>query len=239
MGVTNPLGAHIYCGSTLPHEYFSQSSKIRIYFQTDSENETGGFSLTVKTVNACSRNYTALQGRLHSGNDPQDCKTTITVPADYAISLYFYRFFFILNDCEKSYMKIYDGDFDNGALLGTWCGYTMPSPVFSKGNLLSIATKFDNSTGYFTRGSYDVFYVASKKSDGRGCGGEIYNYGGYFTSPLYPSSNRTNNNCTWTVSVPQNLKVAIKFSGKKIAKGWTLNIKILLPFKFYFFISKI
>lgn len=214
MGVVNPIGAHIYCGSTLPHEYISQSSKIRIYFQSNSQIQKGGFTLTVKTVNACSRNYTALQGRLTSGMEPESCKTTITVPNNYTISFYFYRFFFIVNDCDKSFMKFYDGDFDNGALLDTLCGYAQPNPIFSKGNLVSIHTKYDNSTGSFVRGSYDIFYVASPKSKGRGCGGDIYNYGGYFTSPLYPSNNRTNYNCTWTVSVPQNLKVAIKFGGK-------------------------
>lgn len=214
MGVTNPIGAHIYCGSTLPHEYISQSAKLRIYFQTDSTVQKSGFTLTVKTVNSCSRNYTALQGRLVSGNEPENCKMTIAVPSDYTISLYFYRFFFIMNDCEKSFMKIYDGNFENGALLEKLCGYTMPNPIFSRGNLVSIMTRYDNSTGMFGRGNYDIFYVASKKSNGQGCGGDIYNYGGYFTSPLYPSSNRTNYDCQWTVSVPQNLKVALKFAGK-------------------------
>lgn len=32
-----------------------------------------------------------------------------------------------------------------------------------------------------------------------------------FTSPLYPNSNRTSFDCTWSVMVPQNLKVAIRF----------------------------
>lgn len=143
---------------------------------------------------------------------------TITVPEDYTISLYFYRFFFIANDCEKSFMKVYDGDFSSGALLGTMCGYTMPNPIFSNGNLISIVTKFDNSTGYYSRGNFDIFYAASKKSKGQGCGGDFYNYGGYFTSPLYPSSNRTSYDCTWTITVPQNLKVAMKFAGKRIKK---------------------
>lgn len=216
MGVSSPIGSHIYCGSTSPHEYASQTSKLRIYFSSDSTNEFDGFSVTVRTINACMRNFTALQGRFYSGNQPESCKTTITVPESYTISLYFYRFFFILNDCEKSFMKIYDGDFDNGALLETLCGYSTPNPIFSTGNQLSILTKYENGTGYFNRGSFDILYVASEKSKGRGCGGDIYNYGGYFTSPLYPSSNRTNYDCTWNVTVPQNLRVALRFAGNEI-----------------------
>lgn len=214
MGVSSPLGSHIYCGSSLPHEYFSQSAKLRIYFVSNSDKEFEGFNLTVRTINACSRNFTALQGRYYSGNQPESCKTTITVPEDYTISLYFYRFYFMNNDCMKSSMKIYDGDFDNGALLQTLCSYTTPNPIFSRGNQLSIVTKFENITGAFNRGSFDILYVASKKSNGRGCGGDIYNYGGYFTSPLYPSNNRTNYDCTWSIKVPQNLKVAMKFAGE-------------------------
>lgn len=216
MGVTSPIGAHIYCGSSLPHEYFSQSAKLRIYFVSNSANEFDGFNLTVRTINACSRNFTALQGRYSSGNQPESCKTTITVPEDYTISLYFYRFFFMQNDCEKSSMKIYDGDFDNGALLHSLCSYSTPNPIFSTGNQVSIVTKFDNSTGPFSRGTFDILYVASRKSNGRGCGGDIYNYGGYFTSPLYPSNNRTNYDCTWSIKVPQNLKVAMKFAGETL-----------------------
>jgi cubilin len=111
-------------------------------------------------------------------------------------------------------MKVYDGDFDSGSLLETLCGYAQPNPIFSNGNLISIRTQYDNSSGSFGRGNYDIFYVASPKNKGQGCGGDFYNYGGYFTSPLYPSSNRTNYNCTWTITVPQNLKVAMKFGGK-------------------------
>lgn len=218
LGVNNPIGAHIYCGSSQPHEYFSQSSKLRIYFVTNSasdtkEKEYGGFNFTVKTISACSRNFTALQGRYYSGSKPESCKTTITVPANYTISLYFYRFFYILNDCEKSFMKIYDGDFDNGALLATYCGYTLPNPIFSTGNQISIVTKNDNSSN-FNQGTFDIFYIASEKSKGPGCGGDIYNYGGFFTSPLYPNNNRTNFDCTWNIMVPQNLKVAVKFAGE-------------------------
>jgi cubilin len=208
------LGYHSYCGNTMPHVYYSSSSKLRIYFVSDSENEREGFNLTVRTVNACTRNFTALQGRYSSGNNPQSCKTTITVPVDYTISLYFYRFFMVMNDCEKSSMKIYDGSFDNGALLQTLCGYTVPDPIFSTGNQLSIVTKYHNDTSWHSRGNFDILYVASKKSKGPGCGGDIYNYGGYFTSPLYPNNNRTNFDCTWNVTVPQNLIVAVKFASE-------------------------
>lgn len=51
-------------------------------------------------------------------------------------------------------------------------------------------------------------------SSGVGCGGELYNYGGIFTSPSYPSADRNNSDCTWTINVPMNLLVAVSFPSK-------------------------
>jgi cubilin len=213
-GVNGPSAPHIYCNNILPHDYLSSSNKIRIYFESNSMAEFEGFELKIKTVDACSRNFTALQGRLVSSPDPKDCQITIKVPENYTISLYFYRFNFYQTNCDKASMKIYDGDLATGALMGRVCGYTLPDPFFSTGNQISINIAYgDDETYMYMRGNYDILYTASKKEDGRGCGGEIFNYGGIFSSPLYPNSNRTNNDCTWTVTVPQNLKIAIKFSG--------------------------
>lgn len=50
--------------------------------------------------------------------------------------------------------------------------------------------------------------------EGPGCGGELYNYGGSFSSPGYPNTEQNSSDCTWTVSVPMNLYVAINFNGK-------------------------
>lgn len=58
---------------------------------------------------------------------------------------------------------------------------------------------------------YDITYVATDK--GRGCGGDIFNYGGEFSSPLYPSTERNNVDCRWTIEVPMNLVVSLKFTG--------------------------
>ncbi|KAL7042861.1 hypothetical protein ACKWTF_001317 [Chironomus riparius] len=212
MGVSGPNAPHIYCGANIPHDYYSTSEKIKIMFTSNSENEFSGFKMDIKAVSVCSRTFTALQGRIISDSKAESCQTSINVPADYTISLYFYRFMFYQNDCEKAFMKVYDGDFENGALLKTLCGYATPNPIFSTGNQLSILVQYEKDATSFSRGMYDILYVASEKVKGPGCGGEIFNYGGMFSSPSYPSNNRTNFDCTWTVSVPQNLKMALKFT---------------------------
>lgn len=213
-GVSGPNSPHIYCGTAIPTFYHSTTSKIRIMFTSNSEKEYSGFKMTIKPMSVCNRTYTALQGRIVSDERVSTCRTSIKVPEAYSISLYFIRFMFLDSNCEKSFLKVYDGDFDNGALLKTLCGFAMPDPIFSTGNELSISVKYDTESWSYHMGSYDILYLASEKSKGPGCGGEIFNYGGIFSSPLYPNNNRSNFDCTWTVSVPQNLKVAIKFSGE-------------------------
>ncbi|CRL00998.1 CLUMA_CG014207, isoform A [Clunio marinus] len=209
-GTTAPTAAHLYCGSSLPQEYISQSRRIHIYFITNSEKEYSGFNFTIKTIKNCHKNYTALQGRMVATERIESCKNFIKVPQNYTISLYFNRFYLAEIDCTKSFLKIYDGDFENGVLLKTFCGYSVPDPIFSRTNQLSFVYHIqkDENSNYY--GNYDMMYLATDK--GRGCGGEVYNYGGVFTSPLYPSNNRTVYDCTWSITVPQNLKVAIRFS---------------------------
>jgi hypothetical protein len=49
---------------------------------------------------------------------------------------------------------------------------------------------------------------------GRGCGGKLFNYGGVFTSPLYPMNYRNNSQCRWDVSVPIGTIPLLKFTGQ-------------------------
>lgn len=211
-GIAGPTAPHVYCGSTLPPDYISQSNKIKISFKSDAVNEFAGFNFTIRTMKACARNFTALQGRLVSDDALENCKTSIKVPANYTVALYFSRFYLYQTDCAKSFLKVYDGDFENGKLLQTLCGYTIPDPIFSTTNQLSVIFHYEENSEYYMRGNYDITYLASDK--GQGCGGEIFNYGGLFSSPLYPSSNRTLNDCYWSITVPQNLKVALRFASK-------------------------
>lgn len=212
-GIVGPTAPHVYCGSGLPPDFLSQTNKIKISFRSNEQNEFSGFNFTIRTMKSCSRNFTALQGRLVSDDALENCRSFIKVPENYTISLYFNKFFSYENDCTKTFLKIYDGDFENGVLMKTLCGYATPDPIFSTRNQISLVFQFEEGSQHYMRGNYDFLYVATDK--GQGCGGEIFNYGGLITSPLYPSSNRTVNNCYWSLTVPQNLKVALRFTSKR------------------------
>jgi cubilin len=69
------------------------------------------------------------------------------------------------------------------------------------------------TTGADTYSSVDITYVANNQA--KGCGGRLYNYGGVFTSPMYPNADRSTMDCRWEVAVPQNMQVALIFNGKQ------------------------
>ncbi|XP_033326417.2 cubilin [Megalopta genalis] len=192
-----------YCGKELPHQYYSSSSEITISFKGDTVGHRG-FKIEFDNA-ACSQNYTSAQGRLvHEGTT--ECWNTITAPANHTIALYFNRFiFYNMEGCTKTAVEVFEGGF-NGKRLASLCGIETPVPIFSVGNKLSIHSwsEFQSMYEY-----YDITYTTTDA--GRGCGGRIYNYAGSFTSPLYPNEYRNNSICTWDVSVPRGLKVALKF----------------------------
>ncbi|XP_043479110.1 cubilin-like isoform X2 [Leptopilina heterotoma] len=196
-----------YCGSIMPHDFYSYGDKIEVKFKSSVQKlqKHKGFEFEYGT-SMCDRNRTGVQGRLvHQGF--VECWLTITAPINHTISLYFNNFRLGGYDsCEESSLQIFDGGFKDHRLINA-CGYEIPDPVFSTGNKLSFHSFQTNSRKY---NGYDITYVATDK--GRGCGGKIFNYAGKFTSPMYPGPFRNESECTWHISVPVGFKVALVFT---------------------------
>ncbi|XP_059613843.1 cubilin homolog [Phlebotomus argentipes] len=208
MGTRHPLAHHHYCGNGTPADYVSRTHKVHLNFKSDAEHQAAGFTILAAPIKGCHRNYTETQGRIFVSQS-RDCDYLIIVPENYTISLYFLSITFYNMDCEKNGIKVYDGDNEN--LLGSYCGYTVPDPVFSTTNKLRLSVKGNmKDSGYVYGGSYDLTFLATDA--GRGCGGVLYNYGGTFSSPLYPLNERNNTSCEWDVHVPSNLLVAMRFN---------------------------
>lgn len=55
----------------------------------------------------------------------------------------------------------------------------------------------------------EITYLATR--NGPGCGGNLYNYYGVFTSPFYSQFNRHASDCTWNIQVPGNTVVHLEF----------------------------
>uniref|UniRef100_A0A1B0D3H0 Uncharacterized protein n=1 Tax=Phlebotomus papatasi TaxID=29031 RepID=A0A1B0D3H0_PHLPP len=207
MGTRHPIAHHHYCGNGTPVDYMSRTNKVHLNFRTDSEIEKSGFRIAAKTLKGCHRNYTETQGRIYM-SESRDCDHFIIAPENYTIAIYFISFSFYNADCDSNGIKVYEGDEER--LLGSYCGYTNPDAVFSTTNKVHISVRGNlKDSGYSLGGTFDLNFLATFQ--GRGCGGTLFNYGGIFTSPLYPLNDRNSSQCTWDVNVPNNLIVALRF----------------------------
>ncbi|EZA59389.1 Cubilin [Ooceraea biroi] len=203
LGSRFPYTSYKYCGTQLPHEYYSYSNEFQVTFKSTSSGHKG-FKLEYSTAN-CDRNYTSEQGRIaHHGFT--SCWISITVPANRTISLYFVQFnLYDAEHCTHNALQVHDGD-SSGPLITTLCNAGIPNPIFSTGNKLTLHSWTESANFYQ---NYDIIYTTTDA--GRGCGGHIFNFGGRFTSPLYPSTYRNNTVCTWDVSVPRGFKIILQF----------------------------
>uniref|UniRef100_A0A182RN21 Cubilin n=1 Tax=Anopheles funestus TaxID=62324 RepID=A0A182RN21_ANOFN len=203
---------HIYCGNNyLPSTYLSIVNRVYVSFESDALIEGKGVSLRVHESHLCAKNYTALQGRIVQSEMLKDqrCTITVEVPKNYTIAVYFNTFYLYNVDCALHALKVYGGPEETTEqLLGEYCNFATPNPIFTTGNFLRIVMPATDRE--FISLQLDATYVATDQ--GQGCGGELYNYGGVFSSPLYPANNRTRMECLWTVTVPNNLVVALQFS---------------------------
>ncbi|KAK2582770.1 hypothetical protein KPH14_005035 [Odynerus spinipes] len=222
MGSHYPTSTYKFCGEMKPYDYYSSNNVVKIVFKSSHRGK--GFKLEYSDI-GCNRNYTSdeTQGRIvHEGFT--DCWITITTLPNRTISMYFNNFrLYDREDCTRNALQVREGDF-SGNVLATLCGVSLPNPVFSTGNKLSLHSWTEGNTFYE---SYDITYVTTDA--GRGCGGVIFNFGGTFTSPLYPSIYRKDSVCTWDVSVPRGFKVLLKFTVFDIGTKKTCernNVKI-------------
>ncbi|KAG4066297.1 hypothetical protein HA402_000521 [Bradysia odoriphaga] len=212
-GRSFPTAPHDYCGAGIPNDFVSSSKRVKVRFRSNDSNQKSGFQFIARMTPACHRNYTSLQGRLYT-KQLSDCETYITVPENYTISLYFGVFNIYLSDfsfqCteETAPIKVFDNR--RNRLLQHVCPGSMPNPIFANSSSLLIKTKKMDVSWVDTNGAYDITYLAT--NTGLGCGGQIFNYAGQFSSPMYPANDRNASDCRWDIIVPPNLVVSLAFT---------------------------
>ncbi|XP_063696850.1 cubilin homolog [Culicoides brevitarsis] len=215
MGLYRPQAPHVFCGKSSSNIiYYTSSNKVHVRISTNSDIEGAGFKLKFIPAGSC-HDYDGLQGRINV-NQVKTCNYLIKAPQNYTISVFFNSLYFYEDNCTSSGLKIFDGEAATAPSLVA-CGYTQPNPFFSTSNIVKVAV---NAQHEFS-GNYDLTYVATDQ--GRGCGGTILNYGGMFTSPLYPQNNRNETDCVWTIHVPRNVKVALRFAVFDFGSKTTCN----------------
>ncbi|KAI8501685.1 hypothetical protein Bbelb_209560 [Branchiostoma belcheri] len=117
----------------VPTCIFTECASEQILSLTDSQTE--GYIMSL----------------LYPGNYPinVDCSWIITSPPTTAVQLDFVETFHIeyydtLPDCQYDYLKVFEG-YNTSAVLGTFCGDTLPSAVRTVDNVMKIHFHTDHS----------------------------------------------------------------------------------------------
>ncbi|XP_066263198.1 cubilin-like [Branchiostoma lanceolatum] len=163
----------------------------------------------------CGGNLTAPPvGNVTSPNYPNDygneenCDWTITVPEGNIVRLTFDSF---VTEVDFDFLFVYDGDSDTAAplqrLTGGMSAVHVP-PITSTSTQMFVRFTSDESV---TAQGFQFSYIATPTS-GTGCGGNLTAPPvGNVTSPNYPNDYGNEENCDWTITVPEGNIVRLTF----------------------------
>ncbi|XP_017774281.1 PREDICTED: tolloid-like protein 1 [Nicrophorus vespilloides] len=111
-------------------------------------------------------------------------------------------------NCSDDYIEIRDGYWHKSTLLGKFCGSgKIQGSIISTGSRMLVTYVTRNPSGH--RG-FTANYEAV-------CRGELdLESGGHLESPNYPEDYQVNKECVWTLTVPENYQVALKFQSFEV-----------------------
>uniref|UniRef100_A0A3Q1IYA9 Uncharacterized protein n=1 Tax=Anabas testudineus TaxID=64144 RepID=A0A3Q1IYA9_ANATE len=211
-----PMGnygqSHKFCAADIhPPDFYSQGRTIHVNFKSEAFVTGNGLSFTYQ-VAGCSRTYEQDYGTLKSPGWPDvyphniDCTIILKAPQNNSISFFFNSFDLESHtDCRFDYLEVRNGSTADSPLIGTFCGSTLPSPIFPKSNLLYLRFKSDFSSA---RDGFDATWTSSP----HGCGGTLYGGHGSFASPNYPGTYPNNTHCEWDILAPRGRVVTVTFT---------------------------
>ncbi|XP_077347020.1 cubilin isoform X1 [Lithobates pipiens] len=206
-----------FCGNEtikIP-EFYSYGRTAAITFKSQVYTPGSKLIFTYQVAN-CSREYNQSFGYLKSPGWPEnypnriECTTILRAPDSHSISLFFDAFHIepSYSKCTD-YLEVRNGSSSNSSLIGTFCGNSLPNPIFPKNNVLHLLFKSD---AYISYKGYEITWTSSPS----GCGGTLFGDHGSFTSPDYPGTYSNNTDCEWTIVVPMRRAVGINLAAFSI-----------------------
>ncbi|XP_060048215.1 cubilin [Erinaceus europaeus] len=189
--LTNPISSS---GNNLFVRFQSGPSRQSRGFRARFQQACGGYIL-VNSVDTISSPF-------FPANYPnnQNCTWIIQAQSPFNhITLSFTRFALESSTmCTLDFLEILDGDDDDAPLRGRYCGTSMPHPITSFSNALTLRFISNSLRNY--EGFHATFTATSST-----CGGNFYMMEGTFSSPGYPEVYPSNVECVWNiVSSPGN-----------------------------------
>ncbi|XP_017346778.1 suppressor of tumorigenicity 14 protein isoform X1 [Ictalurus punctatus] len=153
------------------------------------------------------------------------CQWQIRAPKDKAILVKF-PVFYIQDSCSSDYVFIFDSlSTDTSHAITQNCGQrppTNPLEVISSGNFMLINLITDSM---IQRPGFEAHYRAIPTITAQTCGGLLTNLSGNFTTPHYPSFYPPMVDCNWNISVPEGMKIRVKFTMFRL-KEPGVNIRV-------------
>uniref|UniRef100_A0A8D0GFF0 Cubilin n=1 Tax=Sphenodon punctatus TaxID=8508 RepID=A0A8D0GFF0_SPHPU len=210
-GTMTKLGR--YCGRSIPPSVTSSDNIMTLYFVTNRNIASEGFSVNYVSLNAstvCSREYTEATGVLTSPNYPNnypnkmECLYRIRVDTNNQIALHFTNFSLEWNRNCWDYVELRDGGYETSPLLGTYCGSVLPTVIISHSNKLWI--KFVSDV-YGTASGFSAYWDGTST----GCGATLTTPSGIFTSPNYPMPYYHNSECYWLLKSSRGSPYELQF----------------------------
>ncbi|PAA79380.1 hypothetical protein BOX15_Mlig017005g4, partial [Macrostomum lignano] len=139
-----------FCGSLTPRSVTSNSSRVWIEYRLPPASRSRGFFAQYTSI--CGGYRISDEGQISSPNYPsayrgdKECIWKIEVPNGYSVALKFFSFELETHtQCVYDFVEVLEGWSQDGVSLGKFCGETVPKPVKSTGNRMTVRFKSDNS----------------------------------------------------------------------------------------------
>ncbi|KAK9890452.1 hypothetical protein WA026_010538 [Henosepilachna vigintioctopunctata] len=135
-----------------------------------------------------------------------ECAWVIHLPEEHQIKLNFVSLN-LGDDCEKSYITIYNGKYSTSPRIGRFCNTNKPEVIISQRNYLLIEYHYETS-------SSAVGFNATYEPVIKGCGGTFSDNYRMIETPNYPKDYPNNAECRWTIVVDEGFHLEFKYTGR-------------------------
>ncbi|NXG01683.1 CUBN protein, partial [Sakesphorus luctuosus] len=186
-----------FCGNQIPQLIRSSGDSVYVELRTDGSLQGGGFLAKYKQVChevlTVNRSHGILESFNYPNNYPLNEHCTWTIQTTKGNTLnYSFTAFDIEDglDCNRDFLKLYDGPDVQSNLIGTFCGQTLPLAGSTTGTSLHVEFYSD---GLNARSGFQMLWHVN------GCGEELSGPSGSFHSPGYPSRYPSNRECIWYI----------------------------------------
>lgn len=199
-----------FCGRQIPPSVISMGNKIIVTLYSDSATTGKGFEASFNIACGGSIAVDSNTGFITSPHYPSyyttgTCIWVLTAQPGQQVSLTFHDIQLErCRGCSCDYVEVHNGRNNNSALIGKYCGDSIPHSVTSSGNVLHVKFHADRSIQH-------IGFKASYTSLNAACGGEITGFQGKIASPLYPLSAPASTECVWKISVSEGSTVSLSF----------------------------